>query len=796
MDLTQQKLTKSEWEYLEIPVDRKEQKILNLIYNGYNDVNIRKNDALTLLLHMKIGTDDISFHSYLYENYFKKIIEKISKKYDLNYVDKEFKSINKKKKKIKVADMIRIKNSSKKIDSLKEFIYEFIILKHINTFLKKNLCPKTYFTICQLLNNSIKYINKFVLNFINFILDKNEFKIDKFKLIKKAYTYIEKNKEIFRFDDLKLYEHQQKLFTAIKRNKSKLILYQAPTGTGKTMSPVGLSSGKKIIFTCAAKHIGLQLAKACISKEIPIAIAFGCKDPSDIRLHYFAAKDYIKNRRTGAIFRVDNSVGDKVQVIITDIQSYLPAMNYMLAFFKVNDIVWYWDEPTITLDYEDHKFHEILENNWKQNEIPNIVLSSATLPNREEISQMLSSFQCKFNGAEVNEIKSYECKKSIPILNKDGEIIMPHKLYDNFKDLRKCARYIEQNKTILRHLDVKSMVTFICYVNKNNYISDNFKINNYFQKVSDITIISLKIYYLRLLTLIKKDFDSINSYFKDKKDKPYDSVIKITTEDSNTLTDGPTIFITEDVEKIAKFYLKVSNIPEKELDNIMKIIDKNQKFIDELEAVEEEERQRKEKLGSQQLDKDHSKNKDTSTEYKLQEIYIKKVNALKSKIQTMELKSEFVPNSKNHQKKWTGTFKEEAFTSDINDNIVEEIMYLNVANSWKILLLMGIGVFLKHSNKQYLDIMKKLASEQKLYLIIASSDYIYGTNYQFCHGYLSKNLKNMTQEKMIQAFGRVGRTSSQNDYTLRIRDDELIYKLYTKDENKPEVRNMNKLFVF
>ena len=52
----------------------------------------------------------------------------------------------------------------------------------------------------------------------------------------------------------------------------------------------------------------------------------------------------------------------------------------------------------------------------------------------------------------------------------------------------------------------------------------------------------------------------------------------------------------------------------------------------------------------------------------------------------------------------------------------------------------------------------------------------------------------MTQEKMIQAFGRVGRRSSQNNYTLRIRDSELIIKLYTKDDNKPEVRNMNRLF--
>ena len=49
----------------------------------------------------------------------------------------------------------------------------------------------------------------------------------------------------------------------------------------------------------------------------------------------------------------------------------------------------------------------------------------------------------------------------------------------------------------------------------------------------------------------------------------YQSVIKITTNDAYTLTDGPTIFLTEDVQKMALFYLKVSNIPIKELDNIM-----------------------------------------------------------------------------------------------------------------------------------------------------------------------------------------------------------------------------------
>jgi hypothetical protein len=91
--------------------------------------------------------------------------------------------------------------------------------------------------------------------------------------------------------------------------------------------------------------------------------------------------------------------------------------------------------------------------------------------------------------------------------------------------------------------------------------------------------------------------------------------------------------------------------------------------------------------------------------------------------------------------------------------------------------------------------MKKLADNQKLYLIIADSDYIYGTNYQFCHGYLSKDLK-LTQEKIIQAMGRIGRNNIQQNYSIRFRDNEQIKILFTKieSEDKLEVVNMNKLF--
>jgi len=791
MDLKQQKLVKSEWEFLEVPVDSKEKNILNIIYNSYGNTNFSKNDSMSLLGFMKIPNEDDSFHYYLYEEYFKTMCKKIIKKFELSI---NITRQSKKKKPIKKADIIRIKSLSKKIDDVKDIIFEFILIENIYQFFNKNYNSKNYYSLTQLMKNKILYTNKYVLLLVNEVLIQYKTKVSKKMLIKNALSHIEKNVDLFKFADMKLYSHQADLFESTYREGAKLILYQAPTGTGKTMSPVGLAKGNKIIFTCAAKHIGLQLAKALISMEIPVAIAFGCLDSADIRLHYFAAKDYVKNRRTGGIFRVDNSNGEKVQVIITDIQSYLPAMNYMLAFNEPEKIIWYWDEPTITLDYDIHPFHDILQKNWKKNEIPNIVLSSATLPNKEDIMPMTVYFNTKFKTNNVQEIISYECKKSIPILDANGNIVMPHFLFKKFKKLKKCARHIERNKTILRHIDVNEMIKFILYVNKNKFVASQYLLDDYFENFEDIEIISLKVYYLRLLSLVKDNWDKIYNHFQGKNRKMYDSVIKVTTNDSYTLTDGPTIFLTQDVKRTAMFYLRVSNIPEDELDKIMAIMDENEDYMLELKEVEKQEEQRKDLIGTETLGKDHSKNL-KSDEYKIYQAYLKRVAYLKVKIKSIELSSKYIPNSEAHIRKWA---KEKdtnkSFTSEIDDEIVEKIMYLTIDKEWKILLLMGIGVFVKHENKDYMDIMKKLAEEQKLYLIIASSDYIYGTNYQFCHGYLSKDLKNMTQEKMIQAFGRVGRRGAQSDYTLRIRDDELIKKLYTKEENKPEVRNMNRLF--
>jgi hypothetical protein len=163
-----------------------------------------------------------------------------------------------------------------------------------------------------------------------------------------------------------------KAMEAIADNKKRILLTLA-TGTGKTLSPIGLSSEYKVIFVCAARHVGLALAKSAISIGKKIAFAFGCDSVDDIRLHYFAAKDYVKHNATGRDIKyrdgsrkVDNSVGDNIEIMITDIKSYLCAMHYMIAFNKRDQhkLITYWDEPTITMDKADDDNHRYIHDNF------------------------------------------------------------------------------------------------------------------------------------------------------------------------------------------------------------------------------------------------------------------------------------------------------------------------------------------------------------------------------------------------------------------------------------------------
>ena len=480
-------------------------------------------------------------------------------------------------------------------------------------------------------------------------------------------------------------------------------------------------------------------------------------------------------------------------------------MLYMKAFNNVSDIITYFDEPTISLDYKDHDFHKLIKRNWVENQIPNIVLSSATLPHENEIQGTISDFRARFIGAEIIPIVSHDCSKSISIVNKDNKIEMLHFLFEEYDDALLSTEHCSKYKTLLRYFDLNEIVKFIIYVNDETlYTNGRFSLERYFADINDITMTNIKLYYLTLMKNIKPEkWSQIYNKMKDARAKLYDSNIYFTTADAYTLTDGPTIFLTNDVEKIAKFAIQNSKIPGEVIDDLMYSIDHNNGLSNKIDVLEKEIQNIEEEKEKMRGDgaKDGGSRKASSGSNNIvvdtREIREKQqmIDIIRSGVKRIALNDIFVPNKLEHLRRWTNRNEyTNEFSCNLDESTVEKIMLLQIENHWKILLLMGIGAITNHTNVKYNEIIKELAQNQKLYLIIASSDYVYGTNYQFCHGYISKDLNNMTQEKTIQAMGRIGRNKLQQTYTVRFRDDELIKRIFVSSSNKPEVENMNRLF--
>jgi hypothetical protein len=482
---------------------------------GYHNPDIRSNRHLSLIKTMKVeATEEMEW--FLYKTYF-------SPKIDASFpADKNQEKQKKTDKKIKPpnkADQIRIQKLDSTVESQQKSIFDFVLLDYTVAAVKDNSRSALY-TLIYLRRLTVPGVNKFLLEKIDQYLSKADVSSRESicDVFANATTYIERNKALMEYADEALYSHQRDLFRVFsdkkKRATPKCVLYMAPTGTGKTLSPIGLSQEYRVLFVCAARHVGLALAKSAISVGKRVAFAFGCETASDIRLHYFAAADYTVNRKSGGIFKVDNSNGIRVEIMICDVASYLVAMYYMKSFHSVDKIVTYWDEPTIGLDKssgseqptigldkssdgeeEISSLHNLIHRVWSLNQIPNIVLSCATLPKPDEIGGALQDFRAKFSGEfdpEIHVIDSHDCKKTISLLNKDGKIALPHLLFPDYGTLiMDCVDHCDANRSLLRYFDVTEIIRFAEKVQ--SFLREDMRIHKYFKTIDTITLNSIKL---------------------------------------------------------------------------------------------------------------------------------------------------------------------------------------------------------------------------------------------------------------------------------------------------------------
>lgn len=749
--------------------------------------------------------------------------------------------------------------------------------------------------------------------------------------LSRAAEMMERNPYLAEYGDIALYSHQQRLFdfyrdtVKTKHIYSSLVLYTAPTGTGKTLSPLGLSEEYAVIFVCAARHVGLALARSAIAARKGVAFAFGSESMEEIRLHYLAAKEYTTHAKHGGIGKVNNLLGEKVRIMICDVKSYLVAMEYMLQWNDAHQTITYWDEPTIAMDYPEHELHAVLQRMWQNNRIPHMVLSSATLPSDDRLRSTVlrdwvqywtqdadQSIEDPVKRREaqvvVENIRSFDCTKTITLLNRLGHVVVPHRLYRDFHDMQRCVATIQHDMTLARYLDLTEISDFFAFCSQHNDCPAPLPT----PALVDMDMNFVKAAYLTLLSHLSPTFwrDSVVPTWIDQPRRKYllptggfvqpaskmlaarlqlnshwhtappasppslpppppppsaltrqfsvqggcsvgggggggsgggngngglakmlstntpvlpehatfvdkarekslqNGGVLLTSADAYTLTDGPTIYLAKDPVQVSTFLLQQSNIPRSIYDKVMEKIQWNNQIQRQMQQIEValEDRTREDAGKEKKM-----ASMDESEDIKVRQME-EQLQTLRQQLKPITLDPSLIPNTQAHQEIWVSTDAERgmvknAFVARIGPEVVKQVMELRVDDSLKVLLLMGVGSFQgQEQDTRYLEIMKTLAAQQQLLIVLASSDYIYGTNYQFCHGFIAKDLTgDMTPQKIVQAMGRIGRNGLRQDYTVRFRDDELLHRLFlnrrcggaedrnTKEENNecPDVEALN-----
>ena len=753
------KLTKSEWCSIEVPLPLSEDRIVNFLAGAHENLDAIQHNLTTIIEYLKLSQNE-AVDLFLFYKYFYKLFK------DLKCT---FKLPPKEKIKLKKADQIRLDTSSEQLPTT---LYEFILLDICILALSN---PHHYYTLHILFSYNIPTANVYIKQLIQHLMKLHTFDLK--SLVLNAVDVIENNPYIYKYQPLQLHEHQRQLFRICQNPNPKLILYTAQTGTGKTLSPIGACAYyDAIIFMCAHRHVALSLARSAIAVRKKIATAFGAKSKDDIKLHYYAVTDCTRDKRNGKILKVDNSNGAKVELMICDIESFVHAQEYMLQFKPGNKMMIWLDEPTISLDYAQHPLHALYKQNWQSNkEITTVLFSSATLP---DVSETFQSFKLIFPDAELFKISSYDSPKSVQLLNPENQIELPHYHCPTYAELQTCLTFLEQKRIIIKYFDLHAVIQFLI-----QHTLDY----SWFKTVQDVRIDTIKQFYLNTLKTFTEESWPIVYDYEISHRIQHSSTIAFCSADAYTLENGPTIYITDDVTNLEKYCIKTSNIPEQVLSGILKNLGHNAVISEKIAQLEKD----LEDANSKDEDK---KNKMMKEQFSPEvRIIQSKLNELYNQVLPMVLPDEYIPNKKKHLVKYGhGDKLNIAFSSNIDSTVAKTILSLDIDNKKKLLLLMGIGVFDKHTNTKYMEIMKELATQQYLFIIIADSDYIYGTNYPFCQGYIGK--QELTPEKIIQAAGRVGRNQQGQKNSIRFRNINDIKLLFLPQTHNPEIINMKNIY--
>lgn len=599
------------------------------------------------------------------------------------------------------------------------------------------------------------------------------------------------------------YKSQLELMDHVKAEESSLIFYNAMIGAGKTTSVIPLahfcrslnrekkaavkgkgtgrvrkrfmnSKGKtqtQVLFCCSVEPVRYQVATLAYNAHIPFAIAT-VEDVHGLTIrNHYSALDSTR------------------ELIVSDLISTLELLR------KSQDYILFLDEPTVAADQEDHPITEIVM------EILSIaprltVLSSATMPEPEEIPEVIEVFKNLHKEASVVSMRSREALIGCEIITSSGTTLSPHTHCETVDDLRKVLKVIENNAFLGRLYTAPVVYRF-----KDRLDSLGVPgLPDVEKSFEDVTKVSQIFVQEVALQLLYKVIDFGNDEIVKKACEPISALLDEVDDDSDEETDFE--FDTENE--------KIETEEEKEQVSFAR----QEAEVDHLgfgisDVVEDEDNRLKHGLFTKYahryvggclicVDNPFDFSKSASENLlrtidkfpKLMKSYETAVSKYQAQFQriTNSVKSEDVKtkqlqelqeqsrpripfpdfcqiNTKEHMELFAGT----SIAQSIEKGLIrsplplESIDYKQLSVPDWVLALLFAGVGIYHQNhpslsSKYLELVLDLTAKSQLSFLVSDSSISYGANYPFYHVVIEDEMASKrSMRTLFQLMGRAGR---------------------------------------
>lgn len=576
---------------------------------------------------------------------------------------------------------------------------------------------------------------------------------------------------VFTNMSIKPYTSQKDLMNKIKEGikTGGLYCYKAMIGTGKTTFAIALSeftnrqrviekaNGNKsklqLLFACSVEPVRHQVCRMAYNQQIPFGIGVLEQNGSVRVINNFSCKND------------ENRI-----LIVADLETSIELLK------KDQDYILFIDEPTVGADQENHPITravaKILSFAPKTT-----ILCSATLPESEEIIQIISDF--KIRHQDSNDVTSVCSKESLigcELINFDGSTILPH---NNCKTT-------EELKVIIENLKSKPFIDRlytapVIYKLQQRLLEFNIKnvlnLETYFSDVDTLSQTNIQRAAIILLetvlatnnnSLIEKVCVPFGKIVVDEKEETNDDCTQESQNDSGFMWEQEekidsdlnnevkpynlnNIFTSEAYKYLGGCLVTVNdpyNFAFEKSKYLRENCELASKIIDKYLALIEKFNQSLQKL-------DFIKNDDDRTK-KQQELQ----NNFKPEF---TFPSYFRINTSAHLKKFAKHMIQNIDIKNLRYNFnLETLPFdLNVPDWVMLLLFSGVGIYDPNHDmldQRYTDLILDMTAEGKLSFLIADDNICYGANYPFSHVVVDDDIaKCHSIGTIFQLLGRAGR---------------------------------------